>query len=329
LKLRAYSGPYGYELHVELSPDRNPSYWTVQTSVRVADESLEDLGVGLRRLFAEPPGKREPPTLPAVGVHPVTADEAHALAAEAQHLGWPVFRIDGPATERELLHAVRSTFPLNPPIESESEIHWDALDDSMWEGLCDLGADDVLIWWQEAGRLAPGRDALLRPTRSRETYSTLMDVLTGLALSLGDPKYTVDDPTRVTILVSGSLRDVGLPGDEISRLLTPVVFAIGDRPEIPGDDALELAELLDRQGMAKQFETAGLSLTAVTLAAKIREQAEPLPDDYEKSQEEIEPDEYELAVLSQFLASEPWPRSRPWFELFQYEVKRRLGPASD
>jgi len=54
-----------------------------------------------------------------------------------------------------------------------------------------------------------------------------------------------------------------------------------------------------------------------------------LTDDYEKSQDEIEPDEYELTVLSRFLAAEPWPKSRPWFEHFQYEVNRLLGPASD
>jgi hypothetical protein len=337
LKLRVNRGPYGYELHLELSPDRNPSYWMVQTSLRVPDESVENFAVGLRRLLAEQPGKREPPTLPAVGVHPVMADEALALAAEAKRLDWPVFRIDGPSTERELLQAVLSVFPLDPPTHTKSDrnINWDALDDSLTGGIDGLNTSDVLIWWQEAGRLAPARDALLRSTRSRETYSTLMDVLTDLALSLGDPKYTVDDPTRVTILVSGSLRDVGLPGENLSPTLAPVVFAIGDRPEIPGDDALELAELLNRQGMAQQFETAGYSLTAVTLAAKIQEQAgvfpngQPLPDDYEKSQEDIAPGEYELAVLSEFLASEPWPRSRPWFEHFQYEVNRQLGRASD
>ena len=230
-----------------------------------------------------------------------------------------------------------SVFPLDPPTHTKSDrdIHWDALSDSLSGGIDGLNTSDVLIWWQEAGRLAPGRDALLRPTRSRETYSTLMDVLTSLAIELADPKFTVDDPTRVTILVSGALRDVGLPGDEISRLLTPVVFAIGDRPEIPGDDALELAELLDRQGIAGQFETAGHSLAAITLGARISEQAgvspdgQPLPDDYKEIEEAIELGEYELAVLSQFLASEPWPKSRPWFEHFQYEVNRHIGLAPD
>src|SRR5215213_4914915 len=40
LKLRVYGGPHGYELHFELSPDRNASYWMVQTLLRVANEAL-------------------------------------------------------------------------------------------------------------------------------------------------------------------------------------------------------------------------------------------------------------------------------------------------
>ena len=105
-----------------------------------------------------------------------------------------------------------------------------------------------------------------------------------------------------------------------------VVFDFGDRPAIPADDALELADLLDRQGMAQKFETASHSLSAVVLAAQIKEQAgvfpngQPMPDDYKKSQDSIEPGEYELMVLSEFLATEPWAKSRPWFEQFQGEV---------
>jgi hypothetical protein len=111
-----------------------------------------------------------------------------------------------------------------------------------------------------------------------------------------------------------------------------VVLAFGDRPGIPADDALELAEFLDRRGMARQFETASHSLAAVVLAAKIRDQARRL-DAGEKSEDidldEYELNEYELIVLSQLLAVEPWPKSRPWFEHFQYEVNRHVGLASD
>jgi hypothetical protein len=114
----------------------------------------------------------------------------------------------------------------------------------------------------------------------------------------------------------------------------PVVFPIGDRPEIPADDAIELAELLNHKGMEKQFDTAGYSLAAVVLAAKIREQAgifpggQPIPDDWETS-EDFELDEHELLALSEVLATEPWPKSRPWLEHFQYEVSRHIGQASD
>ena len=116
-----------------------------------------------------------------------------------------------------------------------------------------------------------------------------------------------------------------------SRMAAPVVFPIGDRPEIPAEDAVELAELLNQKGMTDQT---GDSLAAVVLAAKIREQAgifpngQPIPDDWETS-ENFELDEYELLALSEVLAGELWPKSRPWFEHFQYEVNRQLGLASE
>jgi hypothetical protein len=106
----------------------------------------------------------------------------------------------------------------------------------------------------------------------------------------------------------------------------PVIFPIGDRPEIPADDAIELAELLNQKGMASEFETAGFSLAAVVLAAKIWEQAEAVPNS--EPLPELELDEYELIALSRLLATEPWPKSRPWFDHFQYEVNRQVGPVS-
>ncbi len=118
---------------------------------------------------------------------------------------------------------------------------------------------------------------------------------------------------------------------------TDVVFDFGfrHRPAIPADDAVELAELLDRQGMAQKFETASHSLSAVVLAAQIKEQAgvfpngQPMPDDYKKTQDRIEPGEFELMALSEFLATEPWAKSRPWFEKFQDEVNRQIDRATD
>jgi hypothetical protein len=128
---------------------------------------------------------------------------------------------------------------------------------------------------------------------------------------------------------------VGLPiaDDWDPASVAPVIFPIGDRPEIPADDALELAELLNRKGMERELETPGESLGAVVLAAKIREQAgifpngEPLPDDWES--EDFELTEHELGLLSEVLASESWPRSRPWFEHLEYEVNRHVGEGSD
>ena len=116
------------------------------------------------------------------------------------------------------------------------------------------------------------------------------------------------------------------------RMASQIVFAFGDRPGIPKDDALELAELLNQRGMARQFETAGYSLAAVVLAGKIRDQASRL--DAGEKPEDIDLDWYELGedeliALSVLLAAEPWPKSRPWFEHFQDEVNRQIRLAFD
>ena len=111
-----------------------------------------------------------------------------------------------------------------------------------------------------------------------------------------------------------------------------IVFAFGDRPGIPEDDALELAELLNQRGMARQFETAGYSLAAVVLAGKIRDQARRLDageilEDIDLDYYEL--DEFELIALSVLLAAEPWPKSRPWFEHFQDDVNQQIRLAFD
>ncbi len=139
------SGSDGIELRLELSPDQEAGYWTVETSMRVEQESLLELAAELPRLFAQPPGIRQPPTLPAVGVHAVTAEEAAALAADAQRRDWPVFLVDGPRTEIQLGRKVVSTLPLDPPIVSRDHVNCDALSDSLFGGIDGLDTSNVLI----------------------------------------------------------------------------------------------------------------------------------------------------------------------------------------
>jgi hypothetical protein len=95
-----------------------------------------------------------------------------------------------------------------------------------------------------------------------------------------------------------------------------VVFALGDRPELSQDEALELAELLRH----------GRSFAAQSAFRKIRSQASRDPDRGEVSKN-IELDRDELAELEAVLAQERHPKV-PGFERLQNEVHQTLreGP---
>jgi hypothetical protein len=97
-----------------------------------------------------------------------------------------------------------------------------------------------------------------------------------------------------------------------------VVFAFGDRPGVPAEDAVQLADLLAQQR----------SLASDSLAAKIREQAKRDFAAGEKS-EDIELSADEMVALSHVLAVEPWPKEQPWFEHLRDELNRHTGLASD
>ena len=102
-----------------------------------------------------------------------------------------------------------------------------------------------------------------------------------------------------------------------SRRMAHVVFALGDRPGLSQDEALELAELLQRSP----------SFAAQSASRKIRFQASRDPDRREVSKN-IELDRDELEELEAVLAQERHPEELPAFERLQNEVHQilREGP---
>ncbi|MCB9617096.1 MAG: barstar family protein [Sandaracinus sp.] len=94
--------------------------------------------------------------------------------------------------------AARSTLPLNPPVYDS----WDALSDSLWDGLHQDPSRRIAIVWQGTSEMAP----------SSPTELTLaMDVLSHVAVLVGAPKATVGNPKELVVLVERP--EVGLrPG---------------------------------------------------------------------------------------------------------------------
>lgn len=88
--------------------------------------------------------------------------------------------------------AVRATLPLDPPLHGHAS--WDALADSLWEGLHAGGARAVRILW-------PGAETMA--TSARADYEMATRVIADVIRSLGDASATSGRPTRVTLVVQG------------------------------------------------------------------------------------------------------------------------------
>ena len=113
------------------------------------------------------------------------------IVAGLHAAGWPVYVLRGaPSDKAGFVDAVREVLPLDPPVQSA---HWDALSDSLWEGISELHLEKIAIVW-------PDSDELRRA--NREDYRTAVEILTDLVFSLADPKFTVDHVTRLLVLLA-------------------------------------------------------------------------------------------------------------------------------
>ena len=110
----------------------------------------------------------------------------------AERLGFRVFVLptSGIGDRAGFFEAVRSTLPLDPPLVGSSI--WDALADSLWEGLLQCEAQRIAIVWQGTARMANADAA---------EFAMALDVLSDVALSLANPQATVGAVKEVAILV--------------------------------------------------------------------------------------------------------------------------------
>lgn len=105
--------------------------------------------------------------------------------------GWKVLVL--PTTIRDtpsFFKGVRDTVDLDPPVLRNS--NWDALDDSLWEGLHTIGAERIALIWPDATTMAE---------RDPRGYEIAIQILTNLPRSLGDDELTVGEPKQLSIIV--------------------------------------------------------------------------------------------------------------------------------
>lgn len=125
----------------------------------------------------------------------VTPVELESVLRDA---GWScasLFTIttEGVSGKGGFFNAVRLTFPLDPPLQSARS--WDALADSLFEGLLSVKSARILIVWNGAWSMY---------NESPEAFETAVEVLGHVAGQLADPRATAGQHKDVQVYVVAS-----------------------------------------------------------------------------------------------------------------------------
>ncbi|MFG3001666.1 barstar family protein [Streptomyces sp. NPDC048340] len=89
--------------------------------------------------------------------------------------------------------AAREILPMDPPLESSRS--WEALSDSLWEGLFALSSSQIAIIWRDADRHA---EAALGDIQTAQA------VLQDVAEMLMDPQATGGNPKKLSIFIESN-----------------------------------------------------------------------------------------------------------------------------
>lgn len=126
------------------------------------------------------------------GIRTEPALDVSATRTHAAFVGAATFVLPsrGVVDRASFFAAVCATVPLDPPIVSDRS--WDALADSLWEGLHQRPEKQIVILWPNAREMAGGDPG---------EYRLALEVLGEVARSLGDHEATVGRPQVLCILV--------------------------------------------------------------------------------------------------------------------------------
>lgn len=125
------------------------------------------------------------------GLHRTGTLDVDSTRRELDHAGYFTFVMpSGIGDGTAFFDAVRTTFPLDPPVVGSGS--WDALSDSLFEGLHTHPARRIAILWPDTGVMA---------NSASSDFDIALDVLAHIASALADPRMTCDRPTQVAVLV--------------------------------------------------------------------------------------------------------------------------------
>lgn len=123
------------------------------------------------------------------GIHLLETSAIEARQRELESLGFATFVLPNTSVDgATFFEAARSTLPLDPPAYGS----WDALSDSLWEGPHQHPSSRLAIVWQGTSEMARA---------SPTDFALAIDVLSEVAVLLGDPKATVGNPKELVVVV--------------------------------------------------------------------------------------------------------------------------------
>lgn len=124
------------------------------------------------------------------GLARLAAYNLEATKAGLQASGYRVLTLPGNIVDKATFFAAaRAVLPLVPPITADK---WDALDDSLFEGLLEYPGDRIAILWTGAGEMR---------TKDHAAFSAAVQVLENVARSLLNGEYTLGPPKSVLVVV--------------------------------------------------------------------------------------------------------------------------------
>jgi hypothetical protein len=130
--------------------------------------------------------------LAATAINRIASLNVPTMLTQLVETGFKAFVLPGHGVEdrASFFEAIRSSIPLDPPLASSNS--WDALSDSLWQGLYCHPAKRIAILWPNADAMA---------TSSASEFSIALAILEDVAISLSDVSLTRGSPKEVSILV--------------------------------------------------------------------------------------------------------------------------------
>lgn len=124
------------------------------------------------------------------GVLLLSSTEAERKLQDYEREGWRVFRLPiGITSKKSFFEAVRGVMPLDPPIKSNRS--WEALADSLWEGLMSLREKRIVVLWPSYGQMRE---------KDPEAFAIASSIMRQLVSTLCAPEITSQSVKQVVVI---------------------------------------------------------------------------------------------------------------------------------